>query len=99
MQVDSDIEFWSLGNNSGGGGGGGGGGVWEYPVAITGTIDGSNPTFAISAVIPVTATVFVIKNGLTMEPGVGYTRTGSAITYQAGFIPQPGDTQYAAIYV
>lgn len=64
--------------------------VGETP---SGTINGTNDTFTI-ANSPVTGTVAVYLNGQRTISGAGndYTISGTTITFEAGQIPQTGDT-------
>lgn len=61
---------------------GGGTGTWY---SVSGTIDGTNPTFT----LPVTpASDFVlVLGGQTQIKGKWYTVSTNTITYQAGYIP------------
>jgi len=62
--------------------GGGGTGTWY---AVSGTIDGVNPTFT----LPVTPTsdFVLVLGGQTQILTKWYTVSGNTITYQAGYIP------------
>lgn len=62
----------------------------------SGTINGSNAAFTIAAT-PATGTLRLYKNGLRQRAGAGndYTLSGSTITYEAGNVPQTGDSHVA----
>lgn len=79
-----------------GGIGGGGGSLTLTPEVPTGTIDGVNDTFTLS-VTPDGLILF--KNGLVQREGSGndYTIATNTITYEAGNIPQVGDSHIAYI--
>jgi len=58
-----------------------------------GDVDGTNTDFTL-ADAPVEGTVIVHRNGVRQRPGAGndYTITGGTITFEAGAIPQTGDS-------
>ena len=61
-----------------------------------GIVDGSNNSFALSAVPNPATSLDVYRNGLLQEPGTDYTLVNnSVIQFTAGNIPQPGDTLLA----
>jgi hypothetical protein len=62
----------------------------------SGTINGVNDTFTL-AFTPVVGSEHLFKNGLRMKSGVSndYTISGATITFNAGQIPQTGDTLVA----
>lgn len=62
--------------------GGGGVGTWY---AVSGVINGTNPTFTLP-VVPASDFVLVL-GGQTQILGKWYTVVGNTITYQAGYIP------------
>lgn len=64
----------------------------ETPV---GTIDGVNPTFTISRS---PAFLMLFRNGVKLEDGIGFIRTGTTITFQAGYIPFAGDVLRAILF-
>jgi hypothetical protein len=72
------------------------------PIAISpsfetpsGSINGVNDTYTLTT----TPTKLILwYNGLALKPGVGYSITGSTITMSAGYIPETGDSLYAAIW-
>lgn len=74
--------------------GGSGTGTWY---AVSGTINGSNPTFT----LPVTPSsdFVLVLGGQTQIPTKWYTVSGSTITYQAGYIPigVPSNEHYAFV--
>lgn len=61
----------------------------------TGTTDGVNDTFALSRV-PQSLQLYL--NGARLQVGTGYTLAGAAITMQAGYIPQTGDSLVAVFW-
>lgn len=63
-------------------GGSGGTGTWY---SVSGTINGSNPTFTLP-LIPASDFVLIL-GGQTQIKTKWYTVSGSTITYQAGYIP------------
>jgi hypothetical protein len=54
---------------------------------ITGTMDGTNPTFYLA--FPVN-TVSVALNGAALTPNAHYTHAANTLTFIAPYIPQPG---------
>lgn len=60
----------------------------------SGTVNGSNATFTL-ANAPVAGSLNLFINGFRLTQGSGYTLSGSTITYQAGYIPNSGDTHEA----
>lgn len=54
-----------------------------------GTINGTNAVFTLSRVPTV---VSVFKDGIKLKAGTGYILSGNTVTFQAGYIPQSGDT-------
>lgn len=64
-------------------------------VALSGAKDGVNTVFT----VPVTGTtVLVTWNGLFLEEGVHYLRSGNTVTMQGGNIPGPGDQLIAIVW-
>lgn len=63
----------------------------------TGTINSANDTFTISRAPA--ALILLFKNGIFQRPGTGndYVRTAASIVYEAGNIPQTGDSHYAIL--
>ena len=59
----------------------------------SGAVNGVNTAYTLTAT-PVSGTLLVQLNGQVLEPGVGYTASGSAITITRG-APQAGDAVYA----
>jgi len=59
---------------------------------LTGTVDGANTAFTISPYDSSTFLAMIIRNGIMLAPGVGYTRVTSAVTFLVGYIPQVGDS-------
>lgn len=62
----------------------------------SGTIDGTNPTFMLSA-SPLSNSLFLFRNGLFQRRHASgdYTLSGSTITFLTGAIPTTGDTLVA----
>lgn len=88
-------QYWNrqrwtpmLVDNSGGGGGGSTDMGAPVAVTLTGARDGINPTFLMS--FP-PARLFVFLNGILLDEGTAYTRSGSTLTMFAPYIPQVGD--------
>lgn len=69
--------------------------VWnEHPV---GTVDGNNGTFVLLGVPLPAGSLLLFRNGLLMQAGGNdYTLQGSAVTFVAGNLPQPGDVLLAS---
>jgi hypothetical protein len=63
-------------------------GGMEQVLTISGTIDGANDTFTLSA-LPQDLDLY--KNGLLQYPGTAYTLNGTIVTFLPDYIPQPGD--------
>lgn len=64
--------------------------AWKTEL-LTGTIDGVNATFTLSAA-PLTNSQVIFRNGLALFSGAGdFMISGNTVTFQAGQIPQPGD--------
>jgi len=61
-------------------------------ITPSGTIDGTNPTFTLPSVPNPTDSLTLFKNGQLLYQGVGYTLTGSTITFESAYIPQSGDS-------
>jgi hypothetical protein len=57
----------------------------------SGSVNGSNATFTL-ANTPIAGSLNLFINGFRLTQGSGYTLSGSTITYQAGYIPNAGDT-------
>jgi hypothetical protein len=62
----------------------------------TGTIDGSNPVFVLSAAPLPASSLVLIKNGLKLSPGGDYSLSGTTILFAAAAVPQPGDLLIAS---
>lgn len=60
----------------------------EQVLTISGTIDGENPTFTLSA-LPQDLDLY--KNGVLQYPNVAYTLNGTVVTFLPGYIPNVGD--------
>jgi hypothetical protein len=59
-------------------------------LTISGTQNGVNAVFTLSS--NPTGAVIIVLNGVTLSPGVGYTRAGQIITFAPAYIPQADDT-------
>lgn len=64
-------------------------------ITVTGTIDGTNPTFTIPSTTGMVITLF--KNGVLQHQGIQYTLAGSTITFLDPYIPQTGDVVLAFV--
>lgn len=74
-------------------------GEWVFDDVPMGTIDGTNAVFTLSETpVPATSLNF-FKNGTRLTEGVAYTLSGRTITYEADYIPQPGDSHIAGSYL
>jgi hypothetical protein len=62
----------------------------------TGIVDGSNATFALTAVPAPSASLSFYRNGMLQKPSVDYTATGNSVQFLTGATPQPGDTLLAS---
>lgn len=65
---------------------------------MTGTVDGVNATFT-STLGPVLRHVQLFLNGIGLNFNVGFTFSGSSITFLTGYIPQAGDDFYADVWI
>lgn len=70
-------------------GGNNGNVTWINNETLSGVVDGINPTFTLAQVPNPTSSVLLMKNGVCLFEGVGYTINGVTVTYQTGYIPQP----------
>lgn len=61
----------------------------------TGTIDGVNATFTLSASPSPADSLQLYKNGQLLFEGVGYNLTGNSIVYETDYIPSTGDIHRA----
>lgn len=89
---DTQRRLLQLEQRSGTGGGGGGGGSSPTFVdndAYTGSINGSNTAFVLTAT-PITGSVYVWKNGQLMTPSVDFTLSGTTVTFTTA--PLTGDS-------
>lgn len=59
-----------------------------------GAIDGTNVTFTL-AFAPLASSLQLFLNGLLMAQTIDYTLSGFTLTYNAGQVPQAGDTMLA----
>ena len=62
----------------------------------SGIVDGSNATFALTAVPAPATSLSVYRNGVLQKASVDYTATGNSIQFVAASTPQPGDTLLAS---
>jgi hypothetical protein len=62
----------------------------------TGIVDGSNATFALTAVPAPSTSLSFYRNGILQKPSVDYTATGNTVQFVTGATPQPGDTLLAS---
>lgn len=61
-----------------------------------GALDGVNAVFLLAQAPSPANSLLFYRNGLLMKRGVDYNLTGSAVTFVAAAIPQPGDILVAA---
>jgi hypothetical protein len=75
---------------------GGAGHTHVYSEVPSGTINGSNAAFTLAST-PASGTLRLYKNGLRQRAGSGndYTLATNTITYEAGNVPQTGDSHVA----
>ncbi|HLK67126.1 MAG TPA: hypothetical protein VKU19_27015 [Bryobacteraceae bacterium] len=64
----------------------------ESPAGI---VDGSNVTFALSAVPNPASSLALYRNGMLQKAGQDFTGNGQTVTFFAADVPQPGDTLLA----
>jgi hypothetical protein len=62
----------------------------------TGIIDGSNATFALTAVPSPSTSLSFYRNGMLQKPTLDYTATGNSVQFFTAATPQPGDTLLAS---
>jgi hypothetical protein len=62
----------------------------------TGIIDGSNATFALTAVPSPSTSLSFYRNGMLQKPTLDYTATGNSVQFLTAATPQPGDTLLAS---
>jgi hypothetical protein len=60
----------------------------ETPVGL---VDGSNPTFVLSAAPSPPTSLVVYRNGMRLSPGSDYSLSGDTIVFTKGAIPNVGD--------
>lgn len=70
-------------------------GVFLQTVLLTGTVNGTNPTFTVP--VQYSNTLIVFKNGVLQLLNVMYTVSGQTVTFLPPFIPQPGDVLQAGV--
>jgi hypothetical protein len=62
-----------------------------YGDTLTGTINGSNNSFTLSA-LPTPSSIALFKNGLRQTSGVDYSLSGQTVVFSSSAVPQAGDT-------
>jgi len=62
----------------------------------SGTIDGSNQTFLLSAAPNPASSLAVFRNGMLLKAGQDYALNGQTLSFVAAATPQPGDTLLAS---
>jgi hypothetical protein len=60
----------------------------EIPVGL---VDGSNPTFVLTAAPSPPTSLLVYRNGMRLSPGSDYSLSGNTIVFTQGAIPNIGD--------
>ncbi len=93
------LAFTAVGDEVTTTGGGGGGSEALQAEVPSGTVDGVNDTFTVSAV---PAGIFLLwKNGLVQRAGSGndFTRSGATVVFEAGNVPQAGANLLAAFAI
>jgi hypothetical protein len=63
---------------------------------ITGIVDGSNTTFALSAAPNPPASLVFYRNGILQKAGLDFTLNNNSIQFLPASTPQPGDTLLAS---
>ncbi|MGO9263195.1 MAG: hypothetical protein ACLQU1_43990 [Bryobacteraceae bacterium] len=63
---------------------------------ITGIVDGSNTTFALSAAPNPAASLVFYRNGMLQKAGLDFTLNSNSIQFLTASTPQPGDTLLAS---
>jgi hypothetical protein len=61
----------------------------------SGTMDGSNPVFALAGAPAPGGSLQLYRNGLQQISGVDFTLAGNTITFLSGNVPKPSDTVQA----
>jgi hypothetical protein len=64
--------------------------------APSGTVDGANAAFSLSAIPYPSSSLAVYRNGILQEAGVDYAVTAQNIQFEPDAVPQPGDTLLAS---
>lgn len=64
--------------------------------APSGTVDGANAAFSLSAIPHPSSSLAVYRNGVLQEAGVDYAVTAQNIQFAPDAVPQPGDTLLAS---
>jgi hypothetical protein len=75
------------------------GATFAWSEVPSGTIDGTNPTFTLAHGPNPANSLQFYKNGTRMTAGIAFTLSGAVITYESAYIPGPGDTHIAGLYV
>lgn len=63
---------------------------------LTGIVDGSNASFALSAAPNPPASLVLYRNGMLQKAGLDFTLNSNGIQFLAASTPQPGDTLLAS---
>lgn len=61
----------------------------------SGTIDGTNATFTLTATPNPASSLQLFRNGLLLKQGLDYSLSGNVIQFVSTAVPQPGDTLLA----
>jgi hypothetical protein len=64
--------------------------------SLTGIVDGSNGSFALSGTPAPATSLALYRNGILQKAGQDYSISGAAIGFVAAAVPQPGDTLVAS---
>jgi hypothetical protein len=73
--------------------------LFVFDEVPAGTIDGFNAVFNLSEAPNPPESLQFYKNGGRLTEGIGFTLSGTEITYETDYIPGPGDTHIAGLYV
>lgn len=87
------VASGALGADATTGGGTGGATLPTFngPIELTGAVDGANGFFTIPDSPNPPGWLWIFRNGMKQRVNVAYVLNGNQITFQAGYIPQPGD--------
>jgi hypothetical protein len=75
-------------------GGTGGGGI-GYQEPLSGVINGTNAIFSLTQYPSSSGSVAIFNDGMIIPQITGFAASGQQITFQTGWIPQPGQDLYA----